>query len=684
MKPRIGWPSLTVPLVVLASVFMGLPTTPAAAAECSNTQIRQVELQALELPDCRAYEQVSPVAKNLTDPQGTGGGQVWASPSGEGVTFFSLLPLPIGAGAGEFPTYLSNRDQESERWTYEGLLPPSNPGPGAAAFAITENLETSLVSVGREGPILAMGAQPERPDYYIHTNGTDSYQFLAPGEVTFADSTPDGLHIIFEDKAKLTANAGEFEEEENATNLYEWENGKVSLVGVLPHEEVPVKGGSVAGAGGAAFAQEEAGESPGQLPGGATSRFYTRDTVSEDGARVFFTDVETGRIYMREPQANPPKTIEVSSGPRPAYWRGATPDGSYALYTEGEGGDRNLYRFSASTGTSEALTTGAAHVLGTLGISNDGSYVYFVAEAKLANGATAGRANLYELHVGEAPVAIASLGVTQDLSDWTYISLAPGPAQQKVSSRIAPDGETVLFTSTQKLTNYENAGWNEIYLFNAKEDRLSCVSCNPSGAAASSEAQLTDHPIQGPPSANASLTRNLSDEGNRVFFQTAESLLPEDTNGQTDIYEWEQEGTNSCAAGGGDGSGGCLYLISTGRSPSESYFGDASASGNNVFFFTRQSLVAQDRDENADLYDAREDGGFASQNREPETPCTGEEGCRGPLGSALVFGEPSSATLFRVWKRLTASRNPRVDPSAEARKSPEGMQEEAEEAVGAM
>jgi len=124
-------------------------------------------------------------------------------------------------------------------------------------------------------------------------------------------------------------------------------------------------------------------------------------------------------------------------------------------------------------------------------------------------------------------------------------------------------------------------------------------------------------------------------------------LVPADANGQTDVYEWEREGTGSCertSAGFSETSGGCLYLISTGQSTQSSYFGDASADGSNVFFFTRQSLVGQDRDENADVYDARVGGGIAAQNRLPRVGCTGE-GCLGPAASPPVLGALSSTTL---------------------------------------
>ncbi len=90
--------------------------------------------------------------------------------------------------------------------------------------------------------------------------------------------------------------------------------------------------------------------------------------------------------------------------------------------------------------------------------------------------------------------------------------------------------------------------------------------------------------------------------------------------------------------------GGCLYLISTGQSAQPSYFGDASADGTNVFFFTRQSLVGQDQDENYDVYDARVNGGIAAQNPPPWAQCTGET-CRTAPEAPPVFGVPSSTTI---------------------------------------
>jgi hypothetical protein len=70
------------------------------------------------------------------------------------------------------------------------------------------------------------------------------------------------------------------------------------------------------------------------------------------------------------------------------------------------------------------------------------------------------------------------------------------------------------------------------------------------------------------------------------------------------VYEWEAYGEGSCASIAQDG--GCLYLISSGTSSEQSYFGDASANGNDVFFFTRQALAPTDDDDLVDVYDAHE------------------------------------------------------------------------------
>jgi hypothetical protein len=368
--------------------------------------------------------------------------------------------------------------------------------------------------------------------------------------------------------------------------------------------------------------------------------------VSEDGGRVFFTDRETGRIYVREPQAG--RTIAVSAGS--AFWRGATPDGSQVFYTEGEGADGNLYRFTVEGERREALTSGPAGVLGVMGIGGDGSYVYFAANGALASGASEAKehANLSLEHEGAISfvAGLESEGVNEN--DWTAgrggeSGLLPEePSDYGRSSRVSPNGRTLLFTvAGASPTGYQSDGHVEIYLYSAAGGRISCVSCNPSGAPASSDAHLYvktpgEHAL---PLYPGGLPRNLSEDGERVFFETEEALVPRAGNGQLDVYEWEAGGEGGCPAGR---AAGCIYLISSGQSPEPSYFAEASASGNDVFFFTRQSLVGQDTDTNIDVYDARVGGGIAAQNPfAPLAPCLGEA-CRPAQGPAPALGVPVS------------------------------------------
>jgi hypothetical protein len=125
------------------------------------------------------------------------------------------------------------------------------------------------------------------------------------------------------------------------------------------------------------------------------------------------------------------------------------------------------------------------------------------------------------------------------------------------------------------------------------------------------------------------LSHALSDDGRYVFFSTAEALVPEDTNGRFDAYEY-------------DTTDGSVHLISSGTDTSDSYFLDASASGHDVYFVTRQQLAGWDTDNAYDLYDARVGGGF------PDPPvlveCRGEA-CHGPAGAAPPSEPPFSATL---------------------------------------
>jgi hypothetical protein len=325
----------------------------------------------------------------------------------------------------------------------------------------------------------------------------------------------------------------------------------------------------------------------------------------------------------------------------------------------------DLYRYDASTGalidlTPDVTDKNGAEVKGVLGISADGSYVYFAANGDLdgpGGPATAGdchgtvtdtvvfdgQCSLYLAHAGTIEFVARLEGSTSDATNW----LPRGGllAQNGKTARVTPDGRTLLFRSTRQLTTYENKGDAELYRYRAGEPGVLCVSCNPTAQAPGGLPGLGNINLAqlSPADPAFVLSRNLSASGNQVFFETTDALLAADSNGEAgcpgggtndnnasypickDVYEWEAKGAGSCESEAQNS--GCLYLLSSGKSDRASFFLDASESGDDAFLITRSPFVGQDEDQLYDVYDARVGGGLSSQNEPPPPICEGE-GCK--------------------------------------------------------
>ncbi len=342
----------------------------------------------------------------------------------------------------------------------------------------------------------------------------------------------------------------------------------------------------------------------------------------------------------------------------------------------------DLYRYEPSTDALEDLTPlpagNGAEVQGVLGASEDGSRVYFAANGDLDGAGSAakgtcsgivvsqgGSCNIYLWQDG----AIGFVGRVKgsDSLDWTGTpeELFATAGYTPKTAFVSKDGEVLLFRSQEKLTPYDNEGVSELYRYSASDGKLACVSCPPSGEAVGKGPKLGSIGFPGsiaPALAGSTsvASRNLSADGSRAFFETAEALVPADTNGEggcpflistpacLDVYEWEAPGKGSCSEGGAAWSPlneGCVYLISTGKSPFPSLFADASETGDDVFFFTREGLVGQDTDELQDVYDARVGGGLAAQNPPPPNPCLSTESCHGAAPGAPSEQSAGSATF---------------------------------------
>jgi sugar lactone lactonase YvrE len=349
----------------------------------------------------------------------------------------------------------------------------------------------------------------------------------------------------------------------------------------------------------------------------------------------------------------------------------------------------DLYEYDATSNTLIDLVPDSgeeagADVLGVLGSSENATYVYFaangvpnevvgspntegeVAETGNCKGilsqSVSGSCNLYLAHEGSVQfISRLDISGTEDETDaanWaaTPKGIFPNSVFQK-TARVSPDGRTLLFRSQRQLTGSLSDGAPELYLFRVGDGEVSCVSCNPTGGAPVSTGQArlgamtTSAVIPTPPAST--LSHNLSADGNHVFFETTDALVGSDTNGNggcplvgaalqkfpacTDVYEWEAQGTGSCDAAHAVAQGGCIYLISTGRGSEPALIADASPDGKDIFFYTRSRLVGQDEDSLLDIYDAREQGGLASQNQPPPNPCLGTEACHsnGPQPSEI-------------------------------------------------
>jgi hypothetical protein len=314
-----------------------------------------------------------------------------------------------------------------------------------------------------------------------------------------------------------------------------------------------------------------------------------------------------------------------------------------------------------------------------IGASEDGRYAYFVANGVLAAGATPGNCagegsgvcNLYvyDAVLGETRFVAQLSG--RDFRDW---ETSGSGGLDILTAGVSPDGRYLAFMSERSLTGYDNVDVHsgqpdvEVFLYDAGTGRMTCASCNPSGARPSGvfdpgnvgRVLLVDGPgtwqghwlaasipgwtrTAGFPNSAFYRSRYLSDSG-RLFFDSADGLVPRDANGKEDVYEFEPSGVGGCAL-----AAGCVGLISSGTSGEESAFLDASESGDDVFFLTASQLMPQDVDRALDVYDARVCTSSSPCLVSPPSPpvaCGTADSCRAaPSSQPGVFGAPPSATF---------------------------------------
>jgi WD40-like Beta Propeller Repeat len=494
----------------------------------------------------------------------------------------------------------------------------------------------------------------------------------------FLAATSDLSHVVLSSVAPLVegAPAGEFSIGGIPLgSLYEWSAGHLELVSVLP-EGTP-----------APPAETRLGT---QFRVSPTAPPSARRALSANGARIFWES--QGSLYVRDMASH--QTLQLDAA-EPAclqagecesgggHFQIASSSGSQVFFTDerrltadaGTAGEPDLYECEVEM-RGGSLACGAvgpvdltpetggesADIQGDLlGASEDGSTFYFVAQGTLGTGpnlsgesARAGQPNLYVHRDGRTSL-IATLA-SGDNYDWRN-----EPSRQPV--RVSPDGQWLSFMSERPLTGYDNHDRSsgqpdaEIYLYDASAGRLSCASCDPVGALPIGEeyaqagglrsewgggwvAALPPITTEFTQQLSAYQARYLSNTG-RLFFNSLDALVPQDTNGNWDVYEYEppqgpgQPASNSCTTAAptyNPSSAGCVDLISSGTAKGQSAFLDASESGDDVFFITGAKLAPQDVDNANDVYDAHVCSAAVPCPPAPEPPqpaCSGDA-CQQP------------------------------------------------------
>jgi hypothetical protein len=633
-----------------------------------------------ELGDSRAWEMVSPPNKHGALLEGSLNADVQAAANGEGLVYASRGSIevdPEGSRAVETATVLAHRT--ADRWRSKDVTLPNNqassPVGGTQGEYKLFSLDLSRAVVqARSNTPHSPGVSEAIPYLRENTQPPTYTPLLAEGNVPpgtqlvnhirLQGVSRDLSHIVLSSEVPLVEGAPPG----LAKSLYLWTAGQLQPVSVLPAAE------------------------DGELLGSGVGT--VRNAISNNGSRIFWSagHFNSGSssaitaLYLRDTEDEETVRLDVQPGPsgagqpRPTF-QGASADGTAVFFTDSQqltedaspsGGD--LYRCeisadSPAAGCSSLVDISApsedsgesAEVEGLApGLADDGSTIYFVARAVLDSGANevgdtavSGEANLYAWKEGQGVRFIASLS-EEDENDWggefgnTY----------KLSAATSPSGRYLAFMSRRSLTGKDNLDAasgepvEQVFRYDANDDRLDCVSCDPTGAAADGElvgpccgpefprlvdprsqwggkrvaAMLPEPTVIQNIGVSLYAPRSVLDNG-RVFFNAIDSLVPADSNGEWDVYQYEPSGIGDCTESSGDAAtsgtaGGCVSLMSSGTGERESGFLDASETGDNVFFLTPAKLNAPDEDNELDVYDARVNG--VPSTLPPRTECLGE------------------------------------------------------------
>ena len=693
MKMSIRGLLLLLGLMVISVLVGGsLSVVATAHAEaCSNEALR-TELGSGSLPDCRAYEMVTPPYKE--------GYSLFAfqySANGEKAIVGGLAALAGTPGSGETPLegdlYVDTRTPTG--WQLSPLNAPMSEFVGQRPLGYEANKGLTLWN--QHTPAQSSTTR----NMYIRS-ATGAYSLVGPLGVPFVGeeeeennfisviathydqpiaATSDFGHVVL--LAKSSEDHWPFDETYGSASLYEYsgvDNTQPILVGV--------RGGKKG--------STEVISGCGTVFGSGAGEGSAYNALSADGESVFFTATACegrpaelyARLHGSLVSPGVAKTVDVSGSEcNPACagetsgknFEGASEDGGVVFFTstqqltndavdgtasgnaaEGRGcprtaegaGGCNLYVYNFGKSGVECQEfgrclslVGGGEVLGVAGIAEDGQRVYYV---KRASG------NIPDLYVydtvtGESKL-VAPLSYTGEEEEAIWRRVFRRPVE--VSGE---GGRFLLFVSaTPGLTADDHASTPQLFEYDAVTGELVRVSkgedgYNENGNAA--RAGVGPESISGIAEVlglsqdfKSGVDRlNMSFDGRTVVFKSngrLSGLATSAERGCSSIYEFRT---------GGALSEGSVHLLSDGvdvqarGAECGAGFEGIDGSGDDVLFSTADPLSLGDVDGvQRDIYDARVGGGFpVAQGGSCSVGCVGPAGSVAP--SLPVVGSVSQA-----------------------------------------
>ena len=644
-----------------------------APSGCPNSHVRQQTGSNL-LPDCRAYELVSPAKQgaavfwpgNETIDFGAGFGlqseldvAEWPQYTGYATnparfTFYGGLGAVPGLDVPNslLDTYLSTRTNSGWVTTFPGIKGSETLYTGRRVCS--ESLDVCLDHVVQDQ--LGGNWPSEDAPYVFNADGDKvgrwptNVNAIKGGAIFFGDQqpSPDFTHFVFSSRDLAFAPGGL-----NTTPGSAYDNDTVNRTVTI-------------------ISKQPNGEN---LPKDGGNKYevilFPAGGVSRDGSHILMQTAGHDGAFNLFMRVNDSITYNVSRNHGVNYI-GMTKDGSKVLFSavqqivpaEDHDTSLDIYEWDEQGDTVKLLTTGdgdgnsdacnteyasqcAAEPLDTerslkggfegedaqflvpgidsrLAIENGAVFFYSPENLDPSKPGVFNERNLYLYRDGQV-----HLVATFD----------PGTKVNRL--QISPDGLHAAFVTAARLTGYDNRGFKEMYTYNTATDAIRCASCNPSG---------------NPPTVNVQASQGgpfMSDDG-RTFFATREALVPQDTDGIIDVYEFVGGRPQLISTGTGTRDFGASGLVQIFFVPEHIGLEAVSHDGTDVFFTTYDSLVQQDQNGNViKFYDARTNGGF--EPPPPLAPCAAADECHGPGSSSESAPQLPTGAVLGVGSNLRSN-----------------------------